>query len=1201
MEETGVRSVLKPSRFCADPSDPSASKVFRHWYKTFENFVNYGANGNLDRLSLLVNYVSAEVFELIEDAQTYEEAVKTLKDTFLKPPNEIFARHLLATRVQGTGESIDNFLLDLKRLSRDCDFKAVTANEHRDEMVRDAFINGLSSSFIRQRLLEHRSLSLSTTISQAHILDRAQKESSGYALPVTAVAASPTGETTDFDTDATAAAVPKPASSSTSGPRKPCFFCGKAYHDRKLCPARDQYCHKCCKKGHFSSVCRSSIVASTLATVLPSGLKSATIPVIIAGQQFTALIDTGSSDSFISEEIARKLNIRTSESFRKITMATKTLTIQCLGQCDIDIKIEDCCYKNSRLGIIPNLCTDIILGQDFQRQHSRLIFEYGGPLADLKIPSNHSHCAVSAASIDSPRLFRNLLPGCKPVAVKSRRFCKEDKDFIGEEISKLLHDGVVEPSTSPWRAQIVVVKDATQRHKRRLCIDYSQTVNLFTELDAYPLPRIEDIVNDLANYSVFSTFDLKSAYHQVPIHNSEKKYTAFEANGKLYQYTRVPFGVTNGVAVFQREMDKLIKNAELKDTFAYLDNITVAGHTQQEHDENVRKLLTTLHEKEMTLNDSKTVSSVPKISILGYTVGNGTIQPDQERLKPLRELPLPSSGAALRRALGMFAYYAKWIPNFSERVRPLMKAKSFPLNEKEASVFRSLKLELEKATLKSIDEHTPFVVECDASDSTISATLNQGGRPVAFMSRTLQGSEKHYPAVEKEATAIIEAVRRWCHLLSRRHFTIITDQRSVAFMFDSRKRTKVKNSKIQGWRLELSAFSYTSRYRPGKDNVAADALSRAYCASLSLSDVHEKLCHPGVTRLLHFVRSRNLPFSTEDVRKTCSSCKVCAQLKPNFVKFHSQKLVKATKPLERLSIDFKGPIAARSKNPYMLTIVDEYSRFPFAFAVPNTNAHTVIKCMDSIISLCGMPGYVHSDRGSAFISREFKEYLLGKGIASSNSSPYHPTGNSQVERFNGTIFKAVQLALTSKGLPIEQWEAVLPEALHSVRSLLCTSTNETPHERFFSFPRKSTYGKSLPSWLRPGPVMLRRFVRANNASPLVDEVELLDANPTYAHVRYPDGRESTVSINDLSPSPEGKHSGEEPLPLVTDAVSHPGLHHGIQTEHAPEMSIHSSPHADQPSLESPSVRQSGTTLVPPPLRRSSRISKPPERLSYEHP
>ena len=184
------------------------------------------------------------------------------------------------------------------------------------------------------------------------------------------------------------------------------------------------------------------------------------------------------------------------------------------------------------------------------------------------------------------------------------------------------------------------------------------------------------------------------------------------------------------------------------------------------------------------------------------------IKPDPERLRPLQELPPPSNARSLKRALGLYAYYAKWIPEFSLKIHPLVNTTEFPLSQNALDAFNTVKKELEFATLNPIDETARFVVECDASDTTISATLNQGGRPVAFMSRTLQGSELHYPAVEKEATAIIKAVRKWSDFLARREFTLITDQRSVAFMLDKRKRTKIKNNKIQGWRLELAAFSF---------------------------------------------------------------------------------------------------------------------------------------------------------------------------------------------------------------------------------------------------------------------------------------------------------------------------------------------------------------------------------------------------------
>ena len=145
-----------------------------------------------------------------------------------------------------------------------------------------------------------------------------------------------------------------------------------------------------------------------------------------------------------------------------------------------------------------------------------------------------SICAVASAHTRATSLFNNLTKDCHPIATKSRKFSECDKKLIRNEIEKLLKDGVIEPSSSPWRSQVLVTP--TGRHKKRLVVDYSRTINKFTLLDAYPLPRIDNIVNDLANYNIFSTFDLKSAYYQIPIAEDDKPYTAFEADGKLYQF-----------------------------------------------------------------------------------------------------------------------------------------------------------------------------------------------------------------------------------------------------------------------------------------------------------------------------------------------------------------------------------------------------------------------------------------------------------------------------------------------------------------------------------------------------------------------------------------------------------------------------------------------------------------------------------------
>ena len=153
------------------------------------------------------------------------------------------------------------------------------------------------------------------------------------------------------------------------------------------------------------------------------------------------------------------------------------------------------------------------------------------------------------------------------------------------------------------------------------------------------------------------------------------------------------------------------------------------------------------------------------------------------------------------------------------------------------------------------------------------------------------------------------------------------------------------------------------------------------------------------------------------------------------------------------------------------------------------------------------------------MSEELKTFLHQKGVATSRTTPYNPRGNGQVERLNNTLWKTISLALKSNSLSIRHWEQMLPQALHSIRSLLCTATNTTPHERMFSFNRRSSSGTTLPAWLSvPGTVLMRNYVRQSKYDPLVEEVELLECNPQYAHVRYHDGRESTVATRHLAPA-----------------------------------------------------------------------------------
>ena len=269
------------------------------------------------------------------------------------------------------------------------------------------------------------------------------------------------------------------------------------------------------------------------------------------------------------------------------------------------------------------------------------------------------------------------------------------------------------------------------------------------------------MVNEIANYRVFSTLDLTSAYHQVAIKPEEQKHTAFEAAGSLYQFCRIPFGVTNGVASFQRVMDDIIKRDYLSGTYAYIDNVTICGQNQAEHDLNLKDFMNSVVKYVLTLNKNKCLYSLTSIDLLGYTISKGSVKPDPDRLKGLMDFPVPQNLPSLQRAMGMFSHYSQWILNFSEKLHPLTKVTRYPLSKEQTDAFKCLKQEIAKLSQLAIDSSLPFKIESNASEHAIAAPQTEISRPVAFFSRTLTSAEQKHSSVEKEAHAIVEAIRKW--------------------------------------------------------------------------------------------------------------------------------------------------------------------------------------------------------------------------------------------------------------------------------------------------------------------------------------------------------------------------------------------------------------------------------------------------------
>ena len=644
------------------PDDPTEAD-FVYWKRMLSIYITKAQVPDDDKLEVLFVLCGAKTFPLIEECTSYDAAIAALEAKFQKQSTAIMMRHKLRARKQLPTETIETFMADLRNLSKKCSTKALTAEQHRELLISDAFVAGLHSSTIRQRLLESADDSLEKLYSTALTMEIAIEDTKVFATPSES---------------------PQPiyAAAAKYHSKSNCVWCGGTKHERSTCPARSSTCNKCEKKGHWGSVClnerfkrRNKSAAAledtsepdpTISTILAAIDDSkGLIDTCISNIQTKALIDTGSDLSFINLDFARQHDIPFSKvSNKSITLADKS-TCKVSGQFQGTITILDKTYE-ANLFVVSSLVTPLIIGLDILRQHSELTLIIGGP----KEPA--TFCLT--LSTMKQTTYR-LMPGVdtdrlKPIATSSRRNPKHTT-FINEEISKLLNKGIIQVSQSPWRAQCLVAENGK---KSRLVIDFSNTINIHTPLDSYPSARIDDILNQVASNQVFSKIDLASAYHQVPLDPRDYKLTAFEACGQLYEFTKLPFGCCNAVAIFQRTMDEFIKNNKLQKTYAYMDDIIIAGSTQNEHDTNLAAFKSAAESSGIEMNNEKCKFSQISLQFLGHIVGGGILKPDPERFKALLDYPIPTTLKQLNSLIGLFAYYAKWILNCTELTLPLTKS-----------------------------------------------------------------------------------------------------------------------------------------------------------------------------------------------------------------------------------------------------------------------------------------------------------------------------------------------------------------------------------------------------------------------------------------------------------------------------------------------------------------------------------------------
>ena len=417
------------------------------------------------------------------------------------------------------------------------------------------------------------------------------------------------------------------------------------------------------------------------------------------------------------------------------------------------------------------------------------------------------------------------------------------KEGVRSEVNKLVELGIVVPSTSPWASPVVPVpkKDGTVR----VCVDYRK-LNEVTTSDPYYMTCMDEILERVGGSKVISKLDLAKGFYQVEVDPSSQCKTAFVSPYGKYEFQRMPFGLKNAPAMFQRLMEVVLGDC-YECSAPYIDDVVVFSNSGEEHVQHLRCVLECFRKYGLTIKEAKCEWGKVKLEYLGHVIGGGELAVPAHRAAAMASYIRPRTKKQLRSFLGAAGYYRQFVEGFARLSSVLTPSTSkaapsivsWTVEGQEA--FERIKVSLVNCVCLTIpSQEDVFILHTDASGAGIGATLNvrRDGKllPVAYYSRQLQGAQHHYSATELEGLAMFKGINFFAHYLYGAHFEVVTDHQALVSLLHSR----VLNRRLHGWVLQLLEFDFIVKYRPGVENGDADALSRQdWESSLGSTWLHE--------------------------------------------------------------------------------------------------------------------------------------------------------------------------------------------------------------------------------------------------------------------------------------------------------------------------------------------------------------------------
>jgi len=392
-------------------------------------------------------------------------------------------------------------------------------------------------------------------------------------------------------------------------------------------------------------------------------------------------------------------------------------------------------------------------------------------------------------------------------------------------IHDMLKEGIIIPSYSSYSSPVLLVrkKDGSWR----FCVDY-RALNAVTVRDRFPIPTIDELLDELGSANVFTKIDLRSGYHQIRVMPNDTHKMAFRTFDEHYEFLVMPFGLTNAPSTFQSAMNDLFRPYLRKFVLVFFNDILVFSNSHTDHVQHLQLVLDLLHHHKFFAKLSKCIFAVARVEYLGHVISASGVTPDLDKIEAIINWPVPTTLTALRGFLGLTGVYRCFVRDYAIIAAPLtnlLKHTKFTWSLYAAEAFTKLKESMTTTPVLVLPDFTKvFQLDTNASAVAIGAVLSQDDHPLAFFSRKMCNHMQQSFVYVRELFAITEAVKKWRQYLIGRHFHILTDQKSLKELLIQTIQTLEQHK----WMAKLQGFSFDIHYKPGKTNLVADALSRKF-------------------------------------------------------------------------------------------------------------------------------------------------------------------------------------------------------------------------------------------------------------------------------------------------------------------------------------------------------------------------------------